>query len=182
VSRLLACSWLAIAVALGCTDSDADTETGTDTGTETDPTTPCPAGMHEDPPRAVRLARALAGLTVGRDLAPVLDEIGTRFCFGAIDRASLAHDGRLLLREAETDPESTARLAHLLHHVRAPLPALDGDPASCTARLTEARRLEEEARVIEVRARRELGLDPDAAPGVEAVLDAYASRCERRTD
>jgi hypothetical protein len=116
--------------------------------------TPCPSGMQADAARVEAIVTRLGTVSEGRALLEVRDRIAAT-CFATPGSASVITSERIVILASDLEEgEASARLGHLLAHVRDGLPTdavhsgLAG--AACDAAVDRALRLEARAYVIEV--------------------------------
>ena len=133
---------------------------------------PCPPDTREDDDRADRVHELL----VSADPAEAKLDLPKPVCFAGSGEAALTPTA-IVLQAAASDPESAARLGHLLTHARGlpPWPKKGGAP--CEERLAQARAAETAGLAKENAIRTALGLTALPPESLDDVMAGYAAQC-----
>jgi hypothetical protein len=143
----------------------------------------CPYGIAADPARTLELVTLLRQDPEGK---PLLDQTADDYlvCYGNGLESAIDTEHRLRLPHDQPAEVLSARMAHLLEHLRIPLPAFSEEPsmtqtealASGEHWLEQVQEREASAHDLENRVRQRRGLAPLPSAALRRVLDQYRWR------
>lgn len=165
----------------------------------------CRAPYEKNEDAAARLWNRLKSASEGANIANRLAS-KPAICFGEIDHSVVTTDGIVMLDKRLDDHENAARLGHLSLHIIEGNPLDAADAGDCEARVEKALQVEAGALALELRLRREFGVNrktyefeekfwkieaekreafildylqkhPEGAPGIDALGIGYAEQC-----